>query len=186
MNRMSYPKRAVILTELADKLYCAGSWCGETHLQKAAYFLQELLGVPLGYDFILYKHGPFSFDLHRELTELRADSLLQLEARPPYGPRLVSTAVAPDIKKRFPKTLGKYKKQIDFVANHLGEKGVAELERLATAFYVTQEGEGKSQADRARRIHELKRHVTLDLALTAVDEIDRIHEASSKLALRHE
>lgn len=28
-------------------------WCGETHLQKAIYFLQTLLNVPTDFDYIL-------------------------------------------------------------------------------------------------------------------------------------
>jgi uncharacterized protein YwgA len=56
-------RRAAILTRLIEQLRNGGSWCGETHVQKATFFLQELLNVPLSLDFILYKHGPFSFDL---------------------------------------------------------------------------------------------------------------------------
>jgi hypothetical protein len=63
MNRL---QRAALLTELADKLREQGSWCGETHLQKATYFLQTLRLVPTGYDFILSKFGPFAFDLAEE------------------------------------------------------------------------------------------------------------------------
>ena len=61
-------QKAAILTELADQLRREGSWCGHTHMQKATYFLQDLLEVPTGYEFILYKHGPYSFDLSEEMT----------------------------------------------------------------------------------------------------------------------
>ena len=44
-------QRAAIVTELAEQLTAQGSWCGETHLQKATYFLQELLEVPTGFEF---------------------------------------------------------------------------------------------------------------------------------------
>jgi hypothetical protein len=60
MNRL---QRAVVLLSLLERLKERGSWCGETHLQKSAYFLQDMLSAPLGFDFILYKHGPFAFDL---------------------------------------------------------------------------------------------------------------------------
>jgi hypothetical protein len=50
-----------LIAVLADSLRKRGSWAGETHIQKAGYLLQELLGVPLNMKFILYKHGPFSF-----------------------------------------------------------------------------------------------------------------------------
>ena len=97
MNRL---QRAAVLTALADELRKRGSWCGETHLQKATYFLQSLLGVPLGYEFILYKHGPYSFDLHDELTALCTDQLLELRPQPyPYGPSLLPTAASADFRR---------------------------------------------------------------------------------------
>lgn len=72
-------KRGAILVQLVRELRENGSWCGETHLQKGTYLLQELTKVPLGLEFILYKHGPFSFDLRDELTGLRADEVIALQ-----------------------------------------------------------------------------------------------------------
>ena len=46
MNRL---QRAAILLTLLDALRQRGSWCGETHLQKSVYFLEEMCGVPLGF-----------------------------------------------------------------------------------------------------------------------------------------
>src|ERR1035437_1902213 len=84
-------ERAAIILQLTEDLRNHGSWCGETHIQKATYLLQELTGVPLAYSFILYKHGPFSFDLRDQITEMRADEILVLESQPaPYGPSIVA------------------------------------------------------------------------------------------------
>ena len=130
MNRL---QRAAVLVRLVNRLREQGSWCGETHIQKATYFLQELLGTPTGLEFILYKHGPFSFDLRDELTSLRADGILELKPQaPPYGPRFITTQTGEELLKRSPKTLAQCEPAIDFVAGSLGEKDVSELERLAT------------------------------------------------------
>ena len=83
-------RNAALLTRLIEGLCSKGDWCGETHVQKTAFFVQELMGVPLGFRFILYKHGPFSFGLRDELTALRADGLLELEPRT-YGAQLIPT-----------------------------------------------------------------------------------------------
>src|SRR5436309_166154 len=137
MNRM---QRAALLTELADKLHEQGSWCGETHMQKAMYLLQELLEVPTGFRFILYKHAPYSFDQSEELTALQVDGLMDLRPQPaPYGPALVTTPRSVEFRKRYPVTLGKYAAQIAFVARVIGKRWVPELERLATALFVTRE-----------------------------------------------
>lgn len=179
MNRL---QNAAVLVDLVDRLRARGSWCGETHVQKTVYFLEELMKVPLGFDFILYKHGPFSFDLRDEMTSLRADEILQLEFQaPPYGPKFSSTAVGQNLRDRHPKTIGEYGNRIAFVANTLGGKTVAELERLGTALYVTREkmGEEDPIESRAQRIHQYKPHVSFDEACQALADLEQISLAAA-------
>jgi uncharacterized protein YwgA len=154
----------------------SGSWCGETHVQKATYFLQEVLGVETGFEYILYKHGPYSFDLAEELTSLRADYLMEFNHRSPgYGPSLVPTQTSAELRSRFPKTIASHTPQIKFIAKKFGSKGVTELEKLATALWVTRElGSDADDDDRAERINALKPHVSVADALDAVHEFDQI------------
>jgi hypothetical protein len=58
----------------------------------------------------------------------------------------------------------------------VGNRGVAELERLATALYVTGEDERAPGVKRAERISELKPHISKDLARNAVETVDAIRE----------
>jgi uncharacterized protein YwgA len=173
-------QRDAVILSLIENLRAKGSWCGETHIQKATYFVQELLRVPLEFDFVLYKHGPYSFDLSDELTAMRADALLKLQPQqPPYGPSFIHSSGSKLIKKRYPKTLKKYNPMVKFVANKLGDKGVTELERLATALYVTREIETDNSIEsRAQCIHKLKPHVSLDEARDAVSAVDNFIEES--------
>ena len=84
MNRM---QRAAVVVSLIKALKAKDSWCAETNVQKACFFRQELTGVPLDLEFVLYKYGPYSFALTDELTAMRADSILGLRVRDPkYGP----------------------------------------------------------------------------------------------------
>src|SRR5439155_13363787 len=125
-------QKAAVLVELADQLRAHGSWCGETHLQKAAYFLQQLFDPELDFEFTLYKHGPFSFELRDELMSLRADGLITLKKQPyPYGPTLEPTPAGEQIKTTYPKTLRNRRAAIGFVADQLGDKDVNQLERIA-------------------------------------------------------
>ncbi len=167
-------QRDAVILSLIEKLRARGSWCGETHIQKATYFIQELLGVPLEFDFVLYKHGPYSFDLSDELTAMRADYLLRLQSQPyPYGPSFVHGMGSKLIKNLYQKTLDKYDCKVKFVADRLGGKGVSELERLATALYVTREiSTDNSIESRAQCIHQLKPHVSLDEARDALRVVD--------------
>lgn len=172
-------KKAAVITKLIDQLREKGSWCGETHIQKTVFFLQEMMEVPLGFDFILYKHGPFSFDLRDELTSYRADGLVILEPQWPYGPRIATTESSETIQANCSKTLAGYNKQIDFIAEKFADKKVLDLERLATAFYVSQRSqEHESVAEKAKQIVELKPHISRESAEAAILEIDTfLHDA---------
>lgn len=170
-------QRDSILVALIEALKNRGSWCGETHVQKAAYFLQELLDVPLGFKFILYKHGPYSFDLSDTLSQMQADFMIKPISMPPYGASLSLGETSDLLKGRYSKTIADYKKGVNFVAQKLANKNVGELERIATAMYVSQENNSKKdQQYRAARINKLKPHVSMELALEAVIEFDRIQD----------
>jgi hypothetical protein len=172
VNRMA---KAALLTRLLIALRNHGSWCGETHVQKSIYLLQELCAVPLDFRFVLYKHGPFSFDLRDELTSLQADDLLALQPQAiPYGPRLAPTVGAQALANRFPKTLASYGAAVDFIAERLGSCGVNALERLATAVYVRRQHPEASSTECAKILVGLKPHILLENALTAVDEADQL------------
>jgi hypothetical protein len=178
-------QKASILTELMVQLRASGSWCGETHVQKATYFLQEVLGVETGFEYILYKHGPYSFDLAEELTSLCADFLLEYDHRSPgYGPSLVPTEASAALRARFPKTMARHVQPIRFIASKFGSKGVTELEKLATALWVTRElGDDAGSHQRAERIHALKPHVNMADAHRAVAEFDQITLEAKAVAL---
>jgi hypothetical protein len=169
MNRL---ESASVLLSLTEHLREEGSWTGETHVQKAAYVLSRVLGVPLDYEFILYKHGPFSFDLRNELSTMRAEGFMAWEARPfPYGPSLKEGDLGPALKRQFSAAAERYGKQIEFVSKKLGSKDVKALERFATAIYVTLDLE-TPPSERAAKINELKPHVPIQEAEEAVHEAD--------------
>jgi uncharacterized protein YwgA len=182
MNRM---QRAVVLLTLLDQLKEKGSWCGETHLQKATFFLQELAQVPLELDFVLYKHGPYSFDLNDEITALRADMLLTVKPRAPYGPSLYTSDGGRTLFERYQQTLGRYATAITFVADQLGPSNVSELEKLGTALYVLKIIPSADQETRSKKLQEFKPHVRPEEAMRAVQDVDKMRtEVAGYLPVR--
>lgn len=178
-------ERAAVIAELIGTLHQHGSWCGETHVQKSMYLLEELVGHPVGFDFILYKHGPFSFDLRDELTAMRADFLLELEVRrPDYGPSLKLTETMRSVSRRYGRTIEEARPAIDFIGERVGDKTVVELERLGTALYVRKKyPEDKDLSELARKIVELKPHISEPEALEAVNTIARWEAEAVSAAL---
>jgi len=170
-------RRETVLIALLDALAQRGSWCGETHLQKSVYFLQAMLRVPLCFEFILYKYGPFSFDLREQLATMLANLVLSQESYLSYGPSFKPGPAAYRLKKLFPTTYRKFQKQISFVAEKLAGYDVAGLERLATALYVRSEGgEDLSLSDRADRLCELKPHISKEKASHAISLVDQLFD----------
>ncbi|MGB5157358.1 hypothetical protein [Desulfobacterium sp. N47] len=182
---MKYSQKRALTLKLMTSLKDNGSWCGETHVQKAMYCMQIIMELPTDFEFVLYKHGPFSFDLSDEIGALRADELLDIKLNAyPYGPSLVVTEYGKALMDRFPKTIGENSDRINYIAEKLGLKGVASLERLTTALYVTSEMKLHGVEDRAEKIHELKPHVSKEAARIAVQEIDAIIEDSKEARLQ--
>jgi uncharacterized protein YwgA len=128
--------------------------------------------VDFPYDYILYRYGPFSFELRDYLQELCADGLLTLEAQPyPYGPRLATTPQAAELQDRYPKTLAAVEPAMDWTLEVVGAKGVSALERLATALYIDAHDGIADPNAIADRLVGLKPHVSLDQALGAAKEM---------------
>ena len=172
MDRM---RTAALLTRLMEELHKNGSWCGETHVQKVAFFAQELTEIPMNFDFILYKHGPFSFGLRDEITSLRADGLVKLKTQWLYGPQLLPTERSHYVQSLYPKTLKKYEKNIEFVTQWLGDKDVGDLERIGTAFYIIKfENKKVSVDERATRLTDLKPHISREDAINAIKTVNEI------------
>ncbi|MCE9554600.1 MAG: hypothetical protein K8T91_14680 [Planctomycetes bacterium] len=182
---MTTLKRSAILLRLVRDMRAHGSWCGETHVQKAVYLLQDVAGADSAFDFVLYKHGPFSFELRDQLTSMRADDLLELLVQPqPYGPKLAPAQNADKIEAKFPNTIARNKKAIDFIADAIADRGVAELERLATAVYVVRRDlPDADNRERAQRLSEIKPHISIDQAKEAVGEAEAVIQKAQEKGL---
>ena len=178
---MNKGKRFAIVLNVSSELLKRGSWCGETHIQKAVFLLQQLLGVDIDCDFILYKHGPFSFELRDSLTEMIANGLIEEVIRKAdYGPTLIPAAESDRFLERFPKTLAKYSSQIQFIANWIRDKNVGELERLTTAAYVIQSHENVDYEEIAHEIIRVKPHISMQEARGAIGEAQLMIRAAKQ------
>ena len=181
MSKLAGVRRRAVVAELIKRMREAGSWSGETHVQKNLYLLDTLLGVPTDYGFTLYRYGPYSFELHDDIVGMTATGFLEFESQIPYGPSLGVTSRAANVLRRFPRTIKEYEDELCFVANKLSNDDVISLERLATALYVTKESGGFGDVEsRARELHRLKPHVSLKDARLSMERLGQLVEDANR------
>lgn len=177
---MDTKKRLSILHQLMHALYQKGSWCGETHVQKAAYFLQHLSGEKT-FPFVLYKFGPFSFQLRDDLELMRTYGFMmrQVSSRG-YGPRLLASP-DPKLVSQTGELASSHRKWISFVTGKLGDSDVAELEQLATALFFTKDEPTSGEQERVAKIRGVKPHISEEDALRAVKRVDGLLSEAAAL-----
>ena len=172
MNRL---QKATLIVEMLDKMIKKGSWAGETHLQKCVFFLQNMRSVPIGYEFQLYKYGPFSFDLRDDLLQLQAESMVDLSPRSSsYGSSLAPSDTSLLLRKHFPRTLKRYQDEISFVADHFGSLNARDLGRLATAYYFYLKGGNSSDEEIGELVNSVKPYITVSEGADAARQISSI------------
>jgi uncharacterized protein YwgA len=168
-------QRSALIATLVKEYRTRNLFCGETHVQKSVYFMQELFAVPLGFEFLLYKYGPFSFELQGHVASMRADDMLTVRALE-YAATFEPGEQVSYLEKNLPRTIEAYRKAVDFAVKNLGPRGVKQLEPLATALYFTVQGGDRSVDARAIKIREVKPHISLQEARESVEQIDRWQE----------
>ncbi|HEX6087760.1 MAG TPA: hypothetical protein VF266_24730 [Thermoanaerobaculia bacterium] len=165
-------QRSAIVATLVKECRARDAFCGETLVQKAVFVLQELLNVPLAFDFQLYIYGPFSFELQRHVSSMMADDMIA--SRPlEYGSTFEPGEQVAYLEKHTAETIAAHRAAVEFVVQHLAGRGVKQLERVATALYFTVASADLSVDERAAQICEVKPHITSEEARKAVEEVDR-------------
>jgi hypothetical protein len=147
------------------------SWCGETHIQKTAYVAKVIKHVPFESEFILYKHGPYSFDMNAVLNHMRSQNILIVTPQGPYGSTYrLNEGLWGALSRAAGQRFNAYDQHIRFVCTQFARKNVAELERIATAVYVRLNFRSLNPQQQVLKLNELKPHIDLPGAQIAFSE----------------
>jgi|GEM_PF-2441600 len=133
---METMERNALLLKLIDKIVEIDGNTNEAYLQKYVYILQELMEVPLNFEYILYLNSPYSFYLPESLTSMQADELLSIEINRCTRPSYVSTEWGKRFQTRYPTTMSKYASEIDFVVQYLCSHKIRLLGHVATTLFL--------------------------------------------------
>jgi uncharacterized protein YwgA len=172
---MDFQKHGLILA-MIDALQVQGSRTGKTHIIKG-FFLgdaAELLPVP--FEYFLYKHGPYSADIEECIEQMKSYGAVEVEpAFDGYGVTLSPGRMASFVKERVSlpdEALNGIKR----VCHFLRHKNVNRLERLATAAWIRKRLGIEDSEAVARKLSELKPHISLQEAREADDEVQAFLE----------
>lgn len=127
-----------LIAELAQRLQTQPSQFGKTSLQKMIYLLQELKGVPIGYQFCLYTHGPFAAQILGDLDLVEALGAVKVQyVISGFGGYQISPGnECESIRCKASEFLKENKETIDEVVNQFGKYSAKELELRSTIVYL--------------------------------------------------
>jgi len=115
---------------------------GRTALMKLLYFLQQIKGVPLGYDFSLYSYGPFDSNVLGDLgmTEQLGAVEEQTVIFPGgYGYEIRRGKAPAYVREKGWRFVEEHSTAIKSVLGEYGHYGGGQLELLSTMVFVDQE-----------------------------------------------
>lgn len=167
---MEYRKHALILA-VVEGLRENGSWTGRTHVQKALFLLGASGKVDVPFNYVLYKHGPFSFDLDEEIEVMRSYAAISVAPQRGFGVTLSPSSKSSHAKLKAPLSPNEERVIADMCAK-IGASNVSSLERLATAAWIRTREKLHDEDEIASRLHDLKPHIPKEAALKAAQRIE--------------
>jgi uncharacterized protein YwgA len=166
---MDFHRHALILA-MIEALRSQGSRTGKTPIIKGL-FLAKAAGLDVPFELFLYKHGPYSTDIEDNLDQLKSYGAIEVEpAFDGYGVKFSPGENASFVKKQVSLSADE-QAMIDKVCQFIRSKNVSQLERLATAAWIRTEEGITDPDDVARRLNELKPHISLSDARNADREV---------------
>jgi uncharacterized protein YwgA len=154
---------------------------GRTQVMKLLYFLQELKGIPLGYDFRLFNYGPFDSEVLSDLSLACSSNAVVEETllfKRSYGYDIKPGLKADELDHSLESEIPKVASAVDEVVGEFGHLSAGELELRSTIFFADRElnQAGKTTTDRdlATTVHKIKPHFSVPAIL------ERMHEMAAK------
>lgn len=188
MNTPKDLERHALIARLIDAMRAVDSWCGETHIQKSLYTFQALF-APTDHpklEYILYRHGPYSFDLADDLALMEFLRAIEREPQPGYGPRYALTEGGRFLIDELGKGSEKYSERLGRVAELVSTKNVRQLEALTTLIFVATEPDecekAPGEVERRLRVQELKPHLTEPELVAAQESFSELKKVARRLA----
>jgi uncharacterized protein len=147
---------------------------------KLFYFLQDLHGFALGYDYRLFAYGPYDSEVLSDLAT--ATSLNMVCEKTVIYPRGYGYAITPgshadQLSRELETNDPDLAAQVDAVVREFAAFGADELELRSTIFFVDRElsqaGSATTAADLTERVRLIKPYFSEAMILSRVEEMER-------------
>jgi uncharacterized protein YwgA len=163
-----------VIAELADQLDDKSPQFGKTALQKLVYILQEVYGVPCGYDYVLYNYGPYCGELSSDLTYF---SLLE-GVNVDWSGKGYEISPSKHTEQFIEKAcdfLSRYEDPISKTVQYFGAMSAKDLELRTTIIFVSKQMTNQEEYERRRlvinKVNEIKPHFSIQEIENAYDEL---------------
>jgi hypothetical protein len=167
---MNYRKHALVLAVIRG-LHVHGSWTGKTHVQKALFLMKAAARIEVPFAYVLYKHGPYSFELESELEQMQSYAAVKIEPNAEGFGVVLTTGPGAGFATRLAQLSKTEQTQVELTCQFVGNRNMADLERLATAAWIRM-NEGRTESHRvAARLNQLKPHISVPQAEAADAEV---------------
>ncbi len=158
---MTTSKDMIIIGGVVKTLCEHNSWSSETHVQKTLYIAKHVRNVPLTAEFLLYKHGPYSFELNKSISHMLARNILRSTQNAGFGPSLdLNRPMWEALDSAAGGYFAQHRDKIEFVCQYLANRNVSELERISTAIFVDINFPQLNSNSKVRKLTELKPHIS--------------------------
>ncbi|MCA9049586.1 MAG: hypothetical protein KDA89_12705 [Planctomycetaceae bacterium] len=161
--------RHALIIAVVERLQNAGSWTGKTHVQKALSLLADTTNFDLPFSRVLYKHGPYSFDVAAALQEMKSYAAVNFVVKRPFGESF-SVGAGAEFVKQHALSIDEAH-AVEKICKFVGQRGVMDLERIATAAWIRKREGLQDRQKVAERLHQLKPHVSVEQAIAADCEL---------------
>jgi len=140
---------------------------GKTSIQKTVYFLQEGLGVPLGYRFRMHYYGPYSEVLDSNLSLASGMGVVTVESDTQGDGYHVTPGPSSGAKLEPPMR----QEKTDETIRSLGQLETSQLELLATMHFVRRLNSQLSENEVIRTVRRLKPKFSQDKVESAYQDV---------------
>lgn len=173
---MKTQERLAFITEIAKR----DANIGKTGMMKLLYLLQEIYGVPFGYDFEIYTYGPYCQTVMSDLEYAEfADYIKVSPITYPTGISGYQISANTDSEKILCDEAGlisQYGEEINQVIASFGDKTAKELELYSTIVFVSASYSNNAWENTKEEIcstvRKIKPHFAAEIILSAYEDLD--------------